>query len=72
MVPDMYLDNRKLDQVSEFPYLGSMITPDGKDSREIKTHTRIAKIKFGTKSKLFISKKLNLTVKYRLMKTCVC
>lgn len=51
----IYLDSYKLEQVREFPYLNSMITSDGNDTREIKRSMRMAKKVFSKKYELFTS-----------------
>lgn len=56
IVAQIYLDNHKLHQVSEFPYLGSIFVADSWDIREIKRRIGLAKTAFSKTSKLFTSK----------------
>jgi len=51
IVADVYLNNHKLEQLSEFPYSSSrMITSNGEDTREIKRLMGMAKTAFSKKS----------------------
>lgn len=67
----IYLNKSKFDQVEEFPCLGNMITVDDKNTQEISEYIGLAKAAVNKKAKLFICRKLNLSVEKRLMETYV-
>jgi hypothetical protein len=50
------IDQKQLENVEYFSYLGSMITNDARCTREIKSRIAIAKAAFNKKKKLFTSK----------------
>jgi hypothetical protein len=56
------LDQKQLENVEYFNYLGSMITNDARCTREIKSSTATGKAAFNKKKTLFTSK-LDLKVK---------
>lgn len=62
------LDNHKLDQVSKFPYLGSIYQME---RTQIKRCIGIAKPTFSKNFKLFTFKKLNLNIKKNLFRIYV-
>jgi len=51
-----YIDGQKVEQVSQFRYLGSLISEDGHCTNEIKSRTEMAKTVFMEKKKLFTEK----------------
>jgi len=62
-----YIDGQKVEQVSQFRYLGSLISEDGHCTNEIKSRTEMAKTVFMEKKKLF-TEKMNPELKKRIMK----
>jgi hypothetical protein len=50
------IDQRQLENVKCFRYLGSMLTDDGKCTCEIKSRIVVTKAAFNNKKKLFTSK----------------
>jgi hypothetical protein len=59
-------DQKQLENVEYFNYLGSMITNDAKRTREIKSRISMAKAAFNKKT-LFTSK-LNLNLRKKIVK----
>lgn len=59
IIAEIFLD--KLDHVSEFSYLASKITADGKDPREFNRRT-------GLKKSLFNNKKIQTTIRVQEIK----
>jgi hypothetical protein len=60
----MKIDNKPVENVEEFNYLGSMITNDARCTPEIKARLDMAKAALNKKKTLFTSK-LNLLLKLR-------
>ena len=58
---------KQLDNVECFNYLGSMLTNDGRRTREIKSRISTAKVAFSKKKTLFTSK-LDLDLRKKLVK----
>ena len=52
------ISGRKVDQVKQFTYLGSVISNDAYSTREIKTRIALAKNAFSKHSKTLTAKKL--------------
>ena len=50
------IDQKQLENVECFKYLGSMLTNDGRCTREIKSRIAMAKAAFSKKETLFTSK----------------
>jgi len=65
------LENKGIVQVDYFKYLGSIITDDGKSTKEINSRIGQAKNAFFKKKKLLTSKNMNIVTKKRLIKTYV-
>jgi hypothetical protein len=63
----MKIDNKPMENVEEFNYLGSMITNDARCTREIKARIDIARAAFNKKKTLFASK-LDLKLRKKLVK----
>jgi hypothetical protein len=61
------VDQKQLENVEYFNYLGSMITKDARCTREIKSRIAMAKTAFNKKKNLFTSK-LNLNLRKKLVK----
>ena len=61
------IENRILDNVSQFRYLGSMITRDAQCTKEIRERIAMAKIAFNKKRNI-LTGKLNLQLRKNLMK----
>jgi len=61
------IDQKQLENVECFKYLGSMLTNDGRCRREIKSRIAIAKAAFSKKKTLFTSK-LDLNLRKNLIK----
>jgi hypothetical protein len=60
-------DQKQLENVEYFNYLGSMITNDARCTREIKSRIALAKAAFNKKKTLFTSK-LDLNLRMKLVK----
>jgi hypothetical protein len=58
---------KKLENVEMFKYLGSILTNDGRCTREIKFRIAVAKAAFNKKKTLFTSK-LDLNLRKKLVK----
>ena len=61
------IDQKQLENVECFKYLGSLLTNDGRCTREIKSRIAIAKTEFSKKKNIFTSK-LNLNLRKKLIK----
>jgi hypothetical protein len=61
------IDQKQLENVEYFNYLGSLITNDARCTREIKSRTAVAKAAFNKKKTLFTSK-LALNLRKKLVK----
>jgi hypothetical protein len=64
------IDQKQLENVEYFNYLGSMITYDARCTREIKSRIAMAKAAFNKKKTLFTSK-LDLNLRNKLVKCCI-
>ena len=61
------IDQKQLENVECYNYLGSMLTNDGRCTREIKSRIAMAKAAFSKKKTLFTSK-LDLNLRKKLIK----
>ena len=61
------IDQKQPENVECFKYLGSMLTNDGRCTREIKSRTAMAKAAFNKKKTLFTNK-LDLNLRKKLVK----
>ena len=61
------IDQKQMENVECFKYLGSMLTNDGRYTREIKSRIAMAKAAFNKKKTLFTSK-LYVNLKKKLVK----
>ena len=61
------IDQKQLENVECFKYLGSMLANDGRCTREIKSRIAMAKAAFSKKKTLFTSK-LDLNLRKKLVK----
>jgi len=61
------IDQKQLENVESFKYLGSMLTNDGRYTCEIKSSIAIAKAAFNKKTNLFTSE-LDLNLRKKLVK----
>jgi hypothetical protein len=61
------IDQKQLENVEYFNYLGSMITSDARCTREIKSRIAMAKAALNKKKNLFTSK-LDLNLRKKLVK----
>ena len=61
------IDQKQLENVECFKYLGSMLTNDGRCTREIKSRISMAKAAFN-KKKILLTSKLNLNLRKKLVK----
>ena len=66
----IYVDGQQVEQVSQFRYLGSLISEDGYCMKEIWSRIEMEKKVLMEKNKLFIGK-MNLELKKRIMKCLV-
>jgi len=64
------IDQKQLENVKCFKYLGSMLTEDGRCTWEIKSRTAMAKAAFNKKKNLFTSN-LDLNLRKRLVRCYV-
>ena len=64
----IFIDQKQLENVECFKYLGSILTNDGRCTREIKSRIAMAKAAFSKKKTLFTSK-LDLNLSKKLI-TC--
>uniref|UniRef100_A0A8D8XEA4 Craniofacial development protein 2 n=1 Tax=Cacopsylla melanoneura TaxID=428564 RepID=A0A8D8XEA4_9HEMI len=65
------LEDEILQQVTEYKYLGSLITNDGTSRKEIISRIGQAKCAFNKKKELFTSRSIDLNLRKRLIKTYV-
>lgn len=65
------LRNEVIKEVSEFNYLGSKITNDGRSCKDITSRIAQAKNAFNKKKGLFTSRNISLDVRKRMLKTYV-
>ena len=61
------IDQQQLENVECYKYLGSMLTNDGRCTREIKSRISMAKAAFSKKQTLFINK-VDLNLRKKLIK----
>ena len=61
------IDQKQLENVGCFKYLGSLLTNDGRCTREIKSRIAMAKAAFSKKKTLFTSK-VDLNLRKKLIK----
>ena len=66
----VYLHNEKLEQVTEFCYLGSMITADARCQKEIKRRIAMAKEAFNKRGEL-LRGSLSVEMKKRMVKALI-
>ena len=64
------IDQKQLENVEYFEYLGSMLTNDGRRTCEIKSRIALAKAAFNKKRALFTSI-LDLKLRKKLVKFCI-
>ena len=64
------IDQKQLENVKCFKYLGSMLTDDGRCTCEIKSRIDMAKVAFNKKKNLFTNK-LDLNLRKKLLKCYV-
>ena len=64
------IDQKQLENVESFKYLSSMLTNDGRCTREIKSGIAMAKSAFSKKKALFTST-LGLKLRKKLVKCCI-
>ena len=68
---DVKINDKKLKEVKEFKYLGSMITSQGGCEKEIKTRIGMAKTAFERNRKLLTAKTMDLRLRVRLARCLV-
>ena len=66
-----HLNQKQLENVKFFKYLGSMLTEEGRCACEIKFRIAMAKAAFNKKKNVFTSK-LDLNLRKKLVKCYVC
>ena len=64
------MDDNTLKQVPKFKYLGSIITEDGKNKKDIMQRIE-AKVMFNNKKQLLCSNNFSLEMKKKLTKSCI-
>jgi hypothetical protein len=62
------IDQKQLENVESFKYLGSMFTNNGKCTCEIKSRIAMAKAAFNKKKKTLFTSKLDLNLRKKLVK----
>ena len=65
------IDQKQLENVKCFKYLGSMLTEDERCTREIKSRIAMAKVAFNKKKKNLFTSKLDLNLRNRLVRCYV-
>ena len=65
------IDEKQLENVKCFNYLGSMLTDDGRCTCEIKSRSAMAKAAFNKKKKNVFTSKLDLNLRKKLVKCYV-
>ena len=65
---DIEVDNKTIQQVEKFIYLGTLILEEIKTDKEIEKRKNIAKEKFSSMAKILKSKPLKLTTKLKIVK----
>jgi hypothetical protein len=65
------IDQKQLENVESFKYLGSMLTNDGRCTCEIKSSIAIAKAAFNKKRALFFTSTFDLALREKLVKCCI-
>ena len=65
------IDQKQLENVECFKYLGSMLTDDGRCTCEIKSRIAMAKAAFNKKKKNLFTTKLDLNLRKKLVKCYV-
>ena len=70
IIPEIIIkiDNKPVEQVKSFQYLGVLMTEDGRSEKELLQRISIAKRKFSEMSNLLTSHDLSITTKLRLAK----
>jgi hypothetical protein len=71
MTDSIKINNKTLENVSNFVYLGSRITKDGDTNSEIKTRIALTCNAFNKPSNIWRSKTLNKHIKLKLFNACV-
>ena len=67
----LYQDKAKIEQVTSFNYLGSLVTLDGRTLGDIRRRIATAKSSFGTMRSVLTDRKLSLPIRTRLLKCYV-
>ena len=65
------LENKQINQVSSYTYLGSKITDDGRSDGEIRRRIGIAKTAYGRLKKILSNVRMNIEARLRIMKCYV-
>ena len=60
------------DNVWHFKYLGSIMTADGSQEKDVATRIAMARTRFGKLRHIWGDKKLHFKLRLRLYKSCVC
>ena len=63
---NIYIDNRKLDQVQHVDYLGHRLTSDGRNDTDVKRRIGIPKTNFQKMSSITTNRKLKISTRLRL------
>ena len=67
---DIRVDGQSVDQVKQFKYLGSIVSEDGRCTKDVKARIGMAKDAF-TKRRELLSRKMSSVVKKKMVKTLV-
>ena len=65
------MDDNTLKQVPKFKYIGSIITEDGKNKKDIMQRIKEAKAMFNNINQLLCSNNFSLEMKKKLIKSCI-
>ena len=68
---DIKIEGETLEQVTEFTYLGAVITEDGRSTKDIKRRIGLAAAMFGTMNKIWRSNNITTATKVKLYGTFV-
>ena len=68
---EIKLEGEKLEQVTEFVYLGGLITEDAKCTKDVKRRIGLASAMFGQLRKIWKSKSITIRTKKKLYETLV-
>ena len=71
LMVNIQLENRRIKQVENFTYLGSVIADDGKSETEIKKRIGVAKMAYNKMKRILSNMSMTLSLRIRLLKCYV-